>query len=859
MAASSEERRGSFLIMDGLSGGGFDLPQVVAQLLDPAQFHFNPLSLWHFGAAVVVAACGALVLFWERGSRVSRVFAGFAALFTLWASGRGVLRLLADPALIEIVSRRLYVLIMLCMPLLYHFVMIMLRNDTRRRAWIRVHWAAGIVVSLLTVTSVHVIAGVQQYSWGLEPTFGLIGYATLFWVAAMITMASLDLVRAWRGSVAATLERRRIAIFGVAVLFLYMAFVDFLPSMGFAVYPVAFLPVSIFTLLTAWITLHYGLIEVTPQLAAQQIAGLVRGALLILDRDGIVQFANPESEKVFGRTNLVGRAGRALMGESLDPHALALLSRAEGREAEKDLLYQSGSKSGTVRDLVLSANAVRDRRDRDVAYVCLIRDVTDQKRVQQKRQSEGLRDSLTGIPSRPVFLELLDGAVKRASETRDYDFAVCFVGMDRLNVVNEDLGYSAGDQVLADVARRLRTVTRAQDVVARIGGDEFGILLESAGPEDVQRFVQRLQECIRAPLKLHDHDLHLSASIGVAESTWSYASGAEVLRDAGMAMYRVKQAGGGDAHIVTRSDRGLQRTRLESDMHRALQNGEFRVFYQPVLDLIERRAVGFEALVRWQHPERGLLLPGAFIELAEQIGIARQIDYFVMDRAMADLARFQEAVGDRKITMSFNMAEGCLRDPHFTEQVGATLARHGLEPTSVRVELLERVAMIQPLRTTLARLRGLGVGLAIDDFGTGYSSLNRLHELPLTVLKIDREFVRAMSTGQGGEKIINAIIALGQSLGLTLIAEGASQVREVRRLLDFGCRYVQGFYFSQAVPFDAALAILRQPTETLGERFRDITAAWRTPALAEEARRQAQTGVPGSRFKARIGKWFGLH
>jgi EAL domain-containing protein (putative c-di-GMP-specific phosphodiesterase class I) len=370
--------------------------------------------------------------------------------------------------------------------------------------------------------------------------------------------------------------------------------------------------------------------------------------------------------------------------------------------------------------------------------------------------------------------------------------------------------------------------------------------------------VQRLAEAIRAPLRLADHNLHLSASIGVAESTWSYTSGAEVLRDAGMAMYRVKQSGGGDAHVVTRSDRGLQRTRLESDMHRALENGEFRVHYQPVLDLVERRVVGFEALVRWQHPERGLLLPGAFIELAEQIGIARQIDYFVMDRAMADLARFQQATGDRRVTMSFNMAESGLRDPQFTEQIGATLARHGLEPASIRVELLERVAMIQPLRGTLSRLRGLGVGLAIDDFGTGYSSLNRLHELPLTVLKIDREFVRAMSSGQGGEKVINAIIALAQSLGLTVIAEGASQVREVRRLLDFGCRYVQGFYFSQAVPYDAALQMLRQPVQVLGDRFRDVTAAWLAPAAQEADRLQAQ-GAAKPRAASRLGRWFGLH
>jgi diguanylate cyclase (GGDEF)-like protein/PAS domain S-box-containing protein len=844
-------------LSDGVTGDASDVPRLLAELLTSAHYQFEPLSLGHFTAAAIVAVCGAFVLFWERGSRVSRLFAAFAALFTLWAAGRGALRLMVDPDLVVVLSRRLYVLIMLCMPLLYQFIMTMLRADTRRRVAIRTHWAIGFAVALLTLGSNLVIDGWQRYSWGYEPTFGLVGYGTMAWVALMIMGASLDMVRYWRVVPTGTLERRRVATFLVAVSLLYLGSIDFLSSMGLAVYPLAFLPITLFTLLTAWITVHYGLVEVTPQLAAQQIAGLVRGALLILDRDGIVQFANPQAEKLVGRDRLVGQHGRALMGDSLEPASLSLLARAEGREAEKELLYQSGRKTGTVKDLVLSASAVRDRRDRDVAFVCLLRDVTDQKRVAQQRQAEGLRDSLTGLPSRPMFLELLDGAVKRAAEARDYDFAVCFVGMDRLNVVNEDLGYSAGDQVLAEMARRLRRASRAQDVVARIGGDEFGILLEAAGPEDVQRFVQRLNEAVRTPMHLADHNLHLSASIGVAESTWSYANGAEVLRDAGMAMYRVKQSGGGDVHVVTRSDRGLQRTRLESDMHRALQNGEFRVYYQPVLDLVERRVVGFEALVRWQHPERGLLLPGAFIELAEQIGIARQIDYFVMDRAMADLARFQAAMNDRRITMSFNMAEGGLRDPQFTEQVGATLARHGLEPTSIRVELLERVAMIQPLRNTLSRLRGLGVGLAIDDFGTGYSSLNRLHELPLTVLKIDREFVRAMSSGQGGEKVINAIIALAQSLGLTVIAEGASQVREVRRLLDFGCRYVQGFYFSQAVPYEAALHLLRQPVQALGDRFRDVTAAWLQPVPEASAVRQAQGN--GRSKIARIGKWFGLH
>jgi EAL domain-containing protein (putative c-di-GMP-specific phosphodiesterase class I) len=203
--------------------------------------------------------------------------------------------------------------------------------------------------------------------------------------------------------------------------------------------------------------------------------------------------------------------------------------------------------------------------------------------------------------------------------------------------------------------------------------------------------------------------------------------------------------------------------------------------------------------------------------------------------------------------MSVNMAEGCLRDPTFIERVGALLARNGLEPASLRIEVLERVAMIGPLRGTLQRLRGLGVGVAVDDFGTGYSSLSRLHELPVSVLKVDREFVRGIAAS-GGEKIINAIIALGQSLSLTLVAEGASQAREVRRLHDLGCRYVQGFYFSQAVPYDQALALTRQPDGGFADKFREVSGYVAPVAPVAPVQRPAPV-----KLGARIGKLFGLH
>jgi diguanylate cyclase (GGDEF)-like protein len=836
-------------------------PDLFAELFNPANYSFDERSLWHFGAALLVAVCGGLMLRWERGSRISRFFAAFCLLFLLWASARGLMRLLIAPELVLLLSRHIYVLLLLSLPFLYQFAMILLRTETQRATLIWVNWGTGMALALACIGSESVIAGVTSYGWGLEPHFGVLGVASLLWTGFMMVTAGLDAFRVWQRTQPGTQERRRITLFCIALAILYCAAVDFLPSLGFAVYPWAFVPVSLFTLLTAWITQRYGLVEVNAQLAAQEIAGLVRGALLILDRDGAVQFANPFAESVLSLPHaaLVGAVGRKLLGDSFHPENLAQLSRMEGRDAEREILYQTPG-GGPVRDLALSAVAVRDRHARDVAFVCLLRDITEQKRVQQLRLTEGLRDALTGLPGRTMFLELLDSAVKRAAASSDYDFAVCFIGLDRLNVVNEDLGYSAGDQVLAEIARRLRQTARAQDTVARVGGDEFGLLLDGAGHERVQGLALRLQQAIRAPLRLSDHDLHVSASVGIAESTFTYASGAEILRDAGIAMHRAKEAGGGGTHFLARADRGTQRTRLEADMRRALEAREFQVYYQPVLDLIERRVAGFEALVRWQHPERGLVMPGAFIELAEQIGLSRDMDLYVMEQACAKLARFQELARERKLSLSFNMAEAGLRDPQFTERVGATLARYGLDPSSVRIELLERVATLGPLRGVLTRLRGLGVGLAIDDFGTGYSSLSRLHELPLTVLKVDREFVQAMAQTKSGEKVVTAILALGANLGLTVIAEGAGQMREARRLRDLGCRYVQGFYFSQAVPFEQALAMVREPQHFFGEKFSALDAAWLAPAAAMPVPAAIKVAdVEDTQPSPKQGKWFGRH
>jgi diguanylate cyclase (GGDEF)-like protein/PAS domain S-box-containing protein len=807
--------------MHGLRGDDRDVPLLSSELLNPAHYQFDPLSLWHFGAAVVVGLTAALILYWERGSRVSRFLAGFSLLFLLWAAGRGVLRLMTDPDLSLFLARRVFVFILLALPFLYQFATILLRSEARRATIIRINWGIGITMSLLSVSTVSVLSAWTRYPWGIEPLYGALGYIVLPWVALMVSLTSLDAYRAWWAASAGSQERQRVGLFCLSLLILYFAFVEFLPGLGFNVYPLAFVPICLFTLLTAYITYRFGLVEVTPELAAQKLAGMVPGALLILDSDGMIRFANERSQSVLGIRNdaLVGRNAVALLGDSFDPVRLAVLAGAEGRDAERDF-FHTHPDTGRDRELSLSVSTVQDLHARDVAYVCQLRDVTEHKRVERQRMLEGLTDKLTGLPNRALFLELLDRQARQSANQQSSCY-VCFVGLDRMRIINDDLGYAVGDSVLKEVADRLRRVAGSGDTVARIGGDEFAILSDARTPTDLEALLQRVREAIQTPLMLSDHKLYLSASIGVASGEHEYSGGADLLRSAGIAMHRVKEQGGGATHRLVPGEAGAQRTRLEADLRRAIESAEFRVHYQPVVDLRERRVVGFEALVRWQHPERGLLLPGEFIEFAEEIGLIAPIDFWVMGQACVDLERFHSETGNRDLYVNVNIAEECLGEHRVVGRVKENLRQHSLPAASLRLEVPERVVLIGPIQDTLQKLRRLGVGLCIDDFGTGYSALSRLHELPINVVKVDRALVRAMTLGAGGEKVIGGILALAENLGLGVVAEGAGLVTEVQRLRKLGCRYVQGFYFSHAVNAGSALELV-QDQAVFQAKFADL-------------------------------------
>lgn len=796
-----------------------DVAPLYSALFDSSHYAFDPLSLWNFGAAVVAGIAGYLTVRWERGTRASQLFAFFALLFLLWAGGRGLMRLLTEPDLVLFVSRRIHVFIIMAVIVVYHFATIMLRTESRRLTFLRLNWCVAIALSVASFASERVLAGVAEYSWGWEPQYGPLGYLAIAWISMLITMAAADALAAWRRASPGTLERRRLTGFGIALLILFTAFVEFLPTMGYAVYPVAFVPMTLFTAITGYLTWRYGMVEFTPQLVAHQLADMMRGALLILDSEGVVQYANRRCAPVLGlpERDLLGRRAVGVLGDAFEPRALDALARTE-RELEREWTHANPA-TGQSQELALSAVGVQDTGQRDVATLCMVRDVTARKRAIQASARAGLHDQLTELPNRAMFVGLLDATVQRAREAPDYTYAICFVGIDRLRVINEDLGTAVGDRVLAEVSARLRRSSRPQDTVARVGGDEFGVLIRGhEGAKHVRELAKRFLDAVRIPMNMEDHELFLSVSLGVVVGDATPANGADLLRRASMAMYRAKEGGGGAMQFASADLAVGQRTRLESDLRHALENDEFCVHYQPIVDLVERKVTGFEALVRWNHPKRGMLAPADFLEFAEEAGLLGAIDHVVLGKACADLHQMQIALGNPRLSVSVNLGDEEMRSPQLADRVRDRLHQTGLHPASLRIELLERVTLVEPVRATLDRLRSMGVGLYVDDFGTGYSALSRLHDLPVTAVKIDREFIRAMSLGTGGEKSIRSILALARSLGLAVIAEGCGTAAEVRRLHDMGCREIQGFYLSKALPLEAAQQMAGDP-ELLHAKF----------------------------------------
>jgi diguanylate cyclase (GGDEF)-like protein/PAS domain S-box-containing protein len=459
--------------------------------------------------------------------------------------------------------------------------------------------------------------------------------------------------------------------------------------------------------------------------------------------------------------------------------------------------------------VVLSVSLIRDARTCQSQLGFQIHDITDRKRAEERLVHDVFHDGLTGLPNRALFMDRLNVAAQRARR-KDQLFVVLFIDLDRFKAVNDSFGHPIGDQLLIGIARRLETFVRSTDTIARLGGDEFTVLLEDVKDQsEAIRIVERIQKGISQPFTLGGHELLTTASIGVALSTTGYDKIEEILRDADTAMYRAKSRGK-SRHEVFDKETHLQAVNLlllEKDLEGVTERGELFLQYQPIVALDSGRLDGFEALVRWQHPQYGLISPLDFIPIAEETGSITAIGQWVLNEACRQMRQWQEEPRfDQSLFMSVNLSRKQLKQRNLIDQVMQGVNQTGLDPRCLKLEITESV-VIEDVETAINRLRQLraiGIGLSIDDFGAGYSSLSYLNRLPVDTLKIDRSFVTGITLNAENRNIIETILTLAGSLGMHVIAEGIETMEQFNLLREQKCSAGQGFLFSKPLAADAA-------------------------------------------------------
>jgi diguanylate cyclase (GGDEF)-like protein len=430
-------------------------------------------------------------------------------------------------------------------------------------------------------------------------------------------------------------------------------------------------------------------------------------------------------------------------------------------------------------------------------------DITDRKRAEEGLRHAAVHDVLTGLPNRAFFMERLNAALAEARRDPERSATVLFLDLDHFKIVNDSLGHPVGDELLVQIAALLTAALRPADTLSRVGGDEFAILLAgSCDIAEAERVAERVHGALAAPISLGGHEVFITASLGIAVCSPDYERPEDLLRDADTAMYRAK-ASGRACHVVFHSGMHhsvVARLNLESELRRALDRGELCLHYQPFVALESGEVAGFEALVRWLHPQRGLLLPDQFLPVAEETGLVVPLGRFVLveaSRFLADLARRHPGGPEgRPLSLSVNLSHKQFFHPELCGQVAEALALSGLAPERLGLEITEGVILagVQATNRSLVRLKELGVRLLLDDFGKGYSSLSYLHRFPVDILKIDRSFTSGIEASNLA--IVEAIVKLAHQLGMRVVAEGIESAGQLAQLSGFGCEYGQGLLFS---------------------------------------------------------------
>ncbi len=539
-------------------------------------------------------------------------------------------------------------------------------------------------------------------------------------------------------------------------------------------------------------------------------------ATIIIQEDMTISLANSVLVNMsgFGKGEI---EFKKTIGDFLDEKSSRAILNDEGLlNNQENLECKFINKEHEEKDILLSITTIPGTED----HVASLTNISALKEAERQISHQAFHDTLTNLPNRALFMEHLNMAIKRGKRRLNYHFAVLYMDIDRFKLVNDSLGHYVGDNLLKAFAERIHASLRDIDTLARLGGDEFVILVEDIENEDyASKVAERLQQALKRPFMVNNKEVFASASFGVVPNTKDYDLPEDIMRDADAAMYHAKEQGRAqfkvfDKKLHEKAQHLLQR---ETDLRKAIHRKEFVNHYQPIVSLKTRSVVGFESLIRWNHPQLGLIYPDAFISIAEETGLIIPITRLLLQEACIDLKSWQDQIQDlQKLTMNINISSKHFLLPSLLDDIKDVLKSTGLPPDHLKLEITE-TALMEDVEETVRhvnRLRDYGLQIVIDDFGTGYSSLSYLQRLPIDTLKVDRSFVsRINNTPDGNRNIVEAIISLAHRLDMIVVAEGVENLEQHSILLNMECQFGQGYLFSKPIPKDQVNELIHEMLE----------------------------------------------
>lgn len=606
-----------------------------------------------------------------------------------------------------------------------------------------------------------------------------------------------------------------------------------------------------------------GIVGVLRDVTVDQLhRGIVETALegIIQVADRVITFCNQAAERILRipPDTLVGRSLTEFFDDDQIDLIDALRARLLAGEAVRAELPIRGA-DGEQQWLAISASALTDEREQYTGTVTLFTDITERRTLEQEMAFRAMHDELTGLVNRVMLADRLEHGLALRRRSAQRDLAVLFCDLDHFKDINDSAGHDVGDALLALVAERIRDAVRPSDTVARFGGDEFVVICEGLeGPSAALMAAGRIGDSFKVPFYVDGQEINVSASIGVAMIDED-STAQRLLGDADAAMYEAKRSGGaGSVCLFNDSMRRRATTRLQiqSEMRHGLVDNEFTCFYQPIVNLQERRVVGVEALLRWQHPERGLLQPAAFLDVAEDSGLIRPLGDLALRVACQDAAESSKIIG-RRLCVAVNVSARQFTDSAIADRVAAVVAEAGIDPCQLVLEVTETTVMDDASSATavMNALKDIGVRFAIDDFGTGYSSLTYLKQFPIDELKIDRSFVSGLGVSSEDSAIVASIVSMSRALNLNCVAEGVETSDQLAALGHLGCGHAQGYLFSRPVPAVELPSTIYRIEQEAGE-WRRHSRSPRAVAVAADTRltimRMHEAGASFSTVAARL-------